>query len=63
MNVTHPIADKVLARLRSVPGTAVPAGDFLDLLVSQLELERSNVYVTEAPLDGAGVPQTGALRP
>ena len=26
------------------------SGDFLDLLVSQLELERSNVYVTEAPL-------------
>ena len=31
MNVTHPIAEKVLARLRSVQGAAVPAGDFLDL--------------------------------
>ena len=31
MNVAHPIADKVLARLRSVQGKAVPAGDFLDL--------------------------------
>ena len=31
MNVTHPIAEKVLTRLRSGQGAAVPAGDFLDL--------------------------------
>ena len=31
MNVAHPIAEKILARLGSRQGTAVPAGDFLDL--------------------------------
>jgi hypothetical protein len=31
MNVTHPIAEKILARLRTRQGTAVPAEDFLDL--------------------------------
>ena len=31
MNVTHPIADKVLARLRSAQGAAVPAAELRDL--------------------------------
>ena len=31
MNVAHPIAEKVLARLGSRQGTAVPGRDFLDL--------------------------------
>ena len=31
MNVAHPIAEKILARLGSRQGAAVPAGDFLDL--------------------------------
>lgn len=31
MNVTHPIAEKILGRLRSRVGVAVPTGDFLDL--------------------------------
>jgi hypothetical protein len=31
MNVAHPIAEKVLARLGSLQGRAVPARDFLDL--------------------------------
>ena len=31
MNVTHPIAEKILAKLGSRQGAAVPAGDFLDL--------------------------------
>jgi hypothetical protein len=31
MNVAHPIAEKILARLGSRQGEAVPAGDFLDL--------------------------------
>ena len=31
MNVTHPLAEKILARLGSRQGEAVPAGDFLDL--------------------------------
>lgn len=31
MNVVHPIAEKILARLTSQQGTAVPVRDFLDL--------------------------------
>jgi len=31
MNVTHPIAEKILARLRARKGEAVPLSDFLDL--------------------------------
>ena len=31
MNVTHPVAEKILQRLRARAGEAVPTGDFLDL--------------------------------